>query len=181
MLPSPLGLPSSLGPQVSWRLSTYLHWGQTRKTSAIYVLGASVWPMHAPGWWLSLWEFPEVWVSWDWWSFYGVALPFSFFNPSPNSTIGVLTSVQWLGLSICICLSQLLVLGKIPASNMLVLLWLLTVEEQPCQAPVSMNIITSVVVSGFSVHSLKMDPKLGSFSLFSTLDRKKILGQKFWL
>jgi hypothetical protein len=28
-------------------------------------------------------------VSWNCWSSYGVALPFSFFKPSPNSTIGV--------------------------------------------------------------------------------------------
>ena len=41
------------------------------------------------GWWISLWELPGVQVSWHCWSSYGVAIPFSSFNPSPNSSIGV--------------------------------------------------------------------------------------------
>jgi len=39
-------------------------------------------------WWLSLWKLLGVWISWDCWSSW-VALPFSFFSPSLNSTIGV--------------------------------------------------------------------------------------------
>jgi hypothetical protein len=41
-----------------------------------------------PGW-LSVWEISGVWVSWDCWSFYGVTLLLNFFQPFPNSTIGV--------------------------------------------------------------------------------------------
>lgn len=40
-------------------------------------------------WWLSLWLFPQVWVSWHCWSSYMVAILFSCFNPSPNSSIQV--------------------------------------------------------------------------------------------
>ena len=60
-------------------------------------------------WWLSNVELPGVHVSWDCWPFYGVTFPFSFFSPSCNSTIVVSTSVQWLSVSICVCLSLLLV------------------------------------------------------------------------
>jgi hypothetical protein len=66
--------------------------------------------LNAPGWWFSLCWLSRVCVSWDCWFSYRVTFPFSFFNPSPISTIGwPLTSVQWLGVSICICLSQALV------------------------------------------------------------------------
>jgi hypothetical protein len=37
---------------------------------------------------LSLWELSGIWVSWDCRYSYGVTVSFSFFNPSPNSTIG---------------------------------------------------------------------------------------------
>jgi hypothetical protein len=53
------------------------------------VPGASDLTFYASAWWLCLLELPGVWVSWGCWSSYGVTLPFSFFNPSPNSTIGV--------------------------------------------------------------------------------------------
>jgi hypothetical protein len=46
-------------------------------------------PVYAPGWWLSLWELPRVWFSWECWFSYGVTFPFSFFNPFPNSTMGI--------------------------------------------------------------------------------------------
>jgi hypothetical protein len=88
--PPPPTMPPSLEPQVSPRLGVssptkarpdiplrYMCWGP--RISACML----------PSWWLSFWQLPEVWVSWDCWSSYGVALPFSFFNPSPNSTIGV--------------------------------------------------------------------------------------------
>ena len=41
------------------------------------------------GWWINLWDLPGIQVSWHCWSSYGVAIPFSSFNPSPNSSIGV--------------------------------------------------------------------------------------------
>ena len=49
---------------------------------------------------------------------------------------GSLTSVQWLTVSICIFLCQLLVDP---------------LKEQPCQAPVFKHSITSVMMSGFGV------------------------------
>jgi hypothetical protein len=49
------------------------------------------------GWWLSLWELPEVQVNWQYWSFYRVAILFSSFNPSPNYLIGVLDLLPVLG------------------------------------------------------------------------------------
>jgi len=52
--------------------------------------------MYASGWWLSLWDLPVVWLS-VCWSSYGVVLPFSLLNPSPNSTIGAqLLSNGWV-------------------------------------------------------------------------------------
>ena len=47
-------------------------------------------------------------VSWYCWSSYGVSIPCSFFNTSAHSSTGVPYSVQWLAVSDCICLSQLL-------------------------------------------------------------------------
>ena len=41
------------------------------------------------GWWLSLWELCGVLVSRYFCSSYGVAVPFSSFSSSPNSSIGV--------------------------------------------------------------------------------------------
>jgi hypothetical protein len=65
--------------------------------------------MYAPSWWISvIWELLGVLVSWDSWCSCVFALPFSFFSPSPNSTTGSLTSVRF-NVSICVCLSQLLV------------------------------------------------------------------------
>jgi hypothetical protein len=56
------------------------------------------------GWWLSLWKLPGVQVSWHCWCSYRVVILFSSFCPSPNSLIGVPISIQWLAVSICICL-----------------------------------------------------------------------------
>jgi hypothetical protein len=82
--------PPSLGPQISKRLgklsptdarpgSPLLHMCQEPQTSLCVL----------PVCWLSLLEIPGFWISWDCWSSYVVALPFSFFKPSPNSTIGI--------------------------------------------------------------------------------------------
>ena len=49
------------------------------------------------GWWLSLWELSGVQVSWHCWSSYVVAIPFSSFNPSPNSSIGICKLSPMLG------------------------------------------------------------------------------------
>jgi hypothetical protein len=48
-------------------------------------------------WWRSLPKLPGVQVSWHCWSSYGVAIPFSSFNPSPNSSIRVTTLVPMVG------------------------------------------------------------------------------------
>ena len=40
-------------------------------------------------WWLSLWELLGIQVIWDCFPSYVVAIPFSFFNPSPNSTLPI--------------------------------------------------------------------------------------------
>jgi hypothetical protein len=48
------------------------------------------------------------------------------------------TSIQWLTANTCICLSQLL-----PEP----------LRGQPCQAPVSIHSMATIIVSGFDVHS----------------------------
>lgn len=79
-----------------------------------------------------------------------VALPFSFFNPSPSSNIGAPNFNPKVGCKYLL-LSQLLV----------------CLLGQPCQAPVCKHIIASVAVSDLGVFSY-MDPKLGlSFDHFS--------------
>jgi hypothetical protein len=83
--------------------------------------------------------------------------PPQLLQPFPNSTMGSPTSVHWLGVNICICLSQLLV-GPL--------------KGQTYWAPVCKHTIASVVLSGLGA-SLEMDPKLSqsldlSLSLFST-------------
>ena len=40
-------------------------------------------------WCISLWEFPGVQVSWNWWSSYGVAPPFISYSHSTNSSTGI--------------------------------------------------------------------------------------------
>lgn len=71
------------------RIKCISHWGLARQPSTLFVPGALDCPVHVPGEWFSLWKQPGVWVSWDYWSSYGIILPFNFFNSSPNSTIGV--------------------------------------------------------------------------------------------
>ena len=48
------------------------------------------------GWWLRLWELPGIQISWHCCSSSGVAIPFSPFNPTPNSS----TAVQDLSLMV---------------------------------------------------------------------------------
>lgn len=43
-------------------------------------------PNMMPGWWLRRWVLPRDQVICDYWSSFGVVLPLSFFNPSPNWT-----------------------------------------------------------------------------------------------
>ena len=42
------------------RIKFVSHCGQTRQTSATYVLGDLEEPMYTPGWWICLWEHPGV-------------------------------------------------------------------------------------------------------------------------
>jgi hypothetical protein len=65
---------------------------------------------------------------------------------------GSLTSAQWLGVRICVCLSQLLVEP---------------LRGQPCQVPICKHIIASVIVSGLGIPSLKWIPNCdGQWSTF---------------
>jgi hypothetical protein len=77
---------SSLGPQVSWGLSPSSPPVPTRQSSAKFVSGVLDQLVYAAVWWLRLWKLSGVW---DCWSFCKVAFPFSFFNLSHNSTLGV--------------------------------------------------------------------------------------------
>jgi hypothetical protein len=90
--PTPTRPPHFLGPQVSggWGASS----PEARAGSPLLYMcpgrgegdGARISLYVLPGWWLSVWKISGVWVSWDCWSSYGVALLSSFFQPSPNST-----------------------------------------------------------------------------------------------
>ena len=86
--------------------------------------------------WHILWEHRGL--SCHYWSSYGVAIPFSSFSPSSNSSLLVPNPNQWLPVSICVCLSQLPVVP---------------LRGQSCHAPVCTHIMVSVIVSGFGVHS----------------------------
>lgn len=66
----------------------FSQWSCTRQTSTVFVPGALDRTMYTPGWWLSLWELPEIWGSWDCWPSYWVTLPFSSFPfsfPNPST------------------------------------------------------------------------------------------------
>jgi hypothetical protein len=73
----------------------FSHWSQTRQSSA--VANHISWSMLS-GWWLSVWEISRVYVSWDCWSSYGVALLLSFFqmhtflNASIHSSVYVIST-----------------------------------------------------------------------------------------
>ena len=83
--------PPSQGVSILSRIKSIFHRDQTRLSSNIYVPGALDQPMYCclVDGSLDLWDLLRVQVSWDCWSFYGDPLPFSFFNPSPNTSIGV--------------------------------------------------------------------------------------------
>jgi hypothetical protein len=55
----------------------YIYWGPQTRPCMLF------------GWWLSLWDLPEVQVSWYCWSSYRVVIPFNSFNPSHHSSIDV--------------------------------------------------------------------------------------------
>jgi hypothetical protein len=85
-----------------------MSWGPQTSTCMLY------------GWWPTLWKIPGVWVSWCCWSSYGVVIPFSSFNPVPNSSFGVPDLSPVVGFNY-LYLSQLLVWPH---------------RRQPCKAPI---------------------------------------------
>ena len=108
-----------MGSQVTWRLGTYSPSKARLGNPMLYVCqGTPASSGMLPCWWLSVWEFLGIHISWYYWYSYGVTLPFSFFHPSSNSTIGVSTSVQFLGISICNWIIQLL-FGPLGGQKML--------------------------------------------------------------
>ena len=50
-----------------------------------------------PSWWLSVWDFPEIKVSWDCWFSYGITLCHSFFQLFPNSITGITSFCRLVG------------------------------------------------------------------------------------
>lgn len=83
----------------------------------------------------------SVCVSWHCCSSYRVTIPFSPFSPSPILQYWSLISIQWLAINISICLHQLLAEP---------------LQGQPCQAPVWVHNMASVIVSGFwSMHMVR--------------------------
>jgi hypothetical protein len=127
-----LCIPLTLGHQVSTGLGKFSPI-EARQGSSLLHMCRGPWtsPCMLFGWWLGLWELPRVQVSWHFWLSYWVAIPFSSFSPSPNSSIGVPNLHPMLGY-IFICLSQLLVKP---------------LTGQPWQAPLFKNNIASVIVS----------------------------------
>ena len=89
--------PHSLEPQTSWGLgaSPLI---EARPGSLCYICFSFCWGggrcahiswYMLPGWWLQCLRHLRVWVSWDCWSSYEVALLLSFFQLFPNSTPGI--------------------------------------------------------------------------------------------
>jgi len=144
-IPHPTRHPRSLGPQVSQGLITS-HTEARPGSSLLYMcLGPHSSSCTLPGWWLVVWEFSGVWISWDCWSSYGVA--FSLASPilSLIQPQGCPTLVQWLSVSICIGLSQLL---------------FLTSWRTAMLGSFFKHTIASVIGSGLKPF-LEIDPKLG--------------------
>jgi hypothetical protein len=126
----------SWGEQVSTGLSTLFSPTEARQGSLHICLGPQISPCMLPGFWLIFCSsegsrLVDI-----------VVLPMGLQSPSalsllpPTFSYWSQTSIQWLTVSICICLSQLLVEP----------LW-----GQPCHVSVCMHKITSVIVSGFCV------------------------------
>jgi hypothetical protein len=91
-LPPPLHQTSSLlGASSTLRIRCiFSHWVQTRQSSVVYVLGPHISWCMLPGWWSSVWEIVGIQFSWDFWSFYRVALP------SASSTFSLIQSQESL-------------------------------------------------------------------------------------
>ena len=73
-----------------------------------------------------------------------IVLPMGLQSPSAPSVLplalpfGCPGSVQWLAVSICICIGQVLIE---------------TLKKQPYQSPVSKNFLASAIVSEFGVYT----------------------------
>lgn len=155
-----------MGSQVTWRLGTYSPSKARLGNPMLYVCqGTPASSGMLPCWWLSVWELLGIHISWYYWYSYGVTLPFSFFHPSSNSTIGASTSVQFLGISICNWIIQLL-FGPLGGQKML--------GTPVCQHTIA-SVIMSVLWSGpweeFQVGSLLDHLSLHLFSIFVLLHR----------
>jgi hypothetical protein len=85
----------------------FSHWSQTRQSSVLHVSEASN-QLMCGTWLVAQYQSSQrVRVRWDCRSFCGVALLLSFFQSLLIQSQRSWTSVQWFGVSICICLSQL--------------------------------------------------------------------------
>jgi hypothetical protein len=83
--------PSTHLPTPTSPPSVPLHWGIYRafigpRTSPLQRMQLE--PCVLLCWWLSPWELLGGLVGWYWYSSYGVAIPFNFFSPFSNSSIG---------------------------------------------------------------------------------------------
>jgi hypothetical protein len=89
------------------------------------------------GWWFSPWELWRVWLV-------DVVLPMGFQNPSAPSVLSVtpllgsLCPDQWVAVSICICICQVLAEP---------------LRRQLYQAPVSKHFMASAIVSRIAVYT----------------------------
>ena len=102
----PLASPSP-EHQVSTGLGHILSlWGQTWQSIICYICACDLGAAHVCSW-VGGSVSGSSQVSWHCCSSYGVAIPFSSFNPSPNSSIGAPGLCPVLSISICICLGQL--------------------------------------------------------------------------
>ena len=112
------------------------HWCPARPSTATYVAGA-VGPSMC-----TLWLVIQSPGSFRWSVLFnccahpphGPAKPLSFFSPFSNSSIRDLRSVQWVAVSICLCICQ-------PLAD--------TLRRQPYQAPVNKHFWSSAIVSRF--------------------------------
>ena len=120
------------------------------------------------GWWFSPWEPSCCSVSW-YCSSYGVAIPFSSFSLSPNSSIEALSlMVDWV---------PQYDIGQALAEPL---------RRQPYQIPVNKHFLASTVVSGFGVCRWNGSPGRRSldglsFSLCSTCSCISFRQELFWV
>jgi hypothetical protein len=119
------------------------HWCHIRSSSATYVSGAMDSSIYTG--WLVVYSLVALGGPVSWYcSFYGVAVPFSSSVLPLALSLWSPGSVWWFPMSICICISQVMVDP---------------LREQPYQAPVSKHFLASAVVSGFGV--CRWDGSLG--------------------